>query len=119
MLKSYLQETSAVIVQRSIQGQEEQWIPPMDILETQSAYLVHLEVPGARKQDLRLGFRDNTLTIWGKRHNDEQDTTISFLQMEIEYGEFHREIHFPHQVSREQTKAHYKNGVLKVVLPKR
>ncbi len=97
----------------------ERWAPSMDVFETEREYVVKLEVPGVRKQDLKVGFRDNTLTVAGERREDDPGAKVSFLRMEIGYGEFRREIRFHHTVDREGVKAHYNEGFLKVVLPKR
>jgi len=97
---------------------EFQWYPPMDVVDTGPAYVVRLEVPGMRKKDLRLGFRDNTLTIRGERRREDEADNMSFLRMEMEYGEFHREIQFQQDIQREAVQAHYQEGILKVVLPK-
>ncbi len=118
MANYYFQEsTQSFQMNFQVEG-DEHWKPPMDVYETPSEYVVRLEVPGMRKRDLRLGFRDNTLTVTGERHPDESDTKMKFLRMEIEYGEFRREIHFPDKVKREAVQAHYQEGFLKVVLPK-
>lgn len=94
------------------------YTPPMDVCETQAAYVVRIEVPGIDKEDLKLGFRDNTLTVRGERRRDDPSANLSFLRMEIEYGEFHREIEFSKPVDRSAVRAHYQDGFLKVVLPK-
>lgn len=95
------------------------WVPPMNVYETQAEYVVRLEVPGVRKQDLKLGFRDNTLTVCGQRAEDLPSGPLSYLQMEIEHGEFRREIRFAHEIKREAVQALYQEGFLKVVLPKK
>lgn len=95
-----------------------QWYPPMDVVDAGTAYVVRLEVPGMRKDDFRLGFRDNTLTIRGERRREDEAERMSFLRMEMEYGEFHREVQFQQTVKREAVQAHYQEGILKVVLPK-
>ena len=96
-----------------------QWVPPMNVYETKAKYVVRLEIPGVRKQDLRLGFRDNTLTICGQRAEEMPAGSLSYLHMEIEHGEFRREIRFAHDIQREVVQAQYQEGFLKVVLPKK
>ncbi len=117
--KFYFQEVSQAFSYLAVAGQgDEQWIPPMDVYETESDYVVRLEIPGVRKQDLRLGFRDNTLTVCGKRNSKDRETKVTYLRMEIEDGEFRREIPFPERIHRDAVQAHYQEGILKVVLPK-
>ena len=94
------------------------WAPAMDVVETAAAYVVRIEVAGIDKDELKLGFGDNTLTVRGERRRDDPGANLSFLRMEIEYGEFHREVEFPKPVDRGAVRAHYQNGFLKVVLPK-
>lgn len=118
MSKFYFQESTQSFQMTFQPEGDEQWIPPMDVYETPSEYVVRLEAPGMRKRDLRLGFRDNTLTITGKRNTDAAETKMKFLRMEIEYGEFRREVHFSEKIKRKAVQAHYQEGFLKVVLPK-
>lgn len=97
----------------------ERWTPPMDVVETEREYVVRVEIPGVRKEDLRLSLRDNTLTVAGERREDVLGPKVAYLNMEIGYGEFRREVRFPQEVRREAVRAEYREGFLKVVLPKR
>jgi HSP20 family protein len=97
---------------------DHRWMPPMDAFETDSAYTVCLEIPGVNKRDLRLSFQDDTLTISGERQREQDAPNMAFLRMEIDYGEFRREVRFPEKIQREAVKASYQEGFLKVVLPK-
>lgn len=100
-------------------GDKFQWVPSMNVYETKAEYVVRLEIPGVRKQDLRLGFGDNTLTVCGQRSEELPPGPLTYLHMEIEHGEFRREIRFAHEVKREAVWAKYQEGFLKVVLPKK
>lgn len=107
---------------RTLHGKGEEqgrWVPPMNVYETKAEYVVRLEIPGVRKQDLRLGFGDNTLTVCGHRAEELPAGPLSYLHMEIEHGEFRREIRFAHEVQRDAVQAQYQEGFLKVVLPKK
>jgi len=119
MARFYFKETARGFTQMAYQGQaDHRWTPPMDVFETDKTYEVQLEIPGVRKQDLKLSFQDNTLTLSGVRLREQNNTKLAFLRMEIEHGEFRREVRFSEKVVREKIKASYREGLLKVVLPK-
>ena len=94
------------------------WLPPLDVYEADKAFIVKLEIPGVQKQDIKIGFSDNVLTISGTRCDETLSGEIKYVQMEIAYGEFQRRIAFNTPIDPNAIKAHYDDGFLKVVLPK-
>jgi HSP20 family protein len=93
------------------------WFPPMDVYETEDEFIVKIEIPGMRKEEFRITFNDGILTIQGERNDDSE--ALRYMVMEINYGEFERRIRFKEPINQKGIKAFYKNGFLKVVLPKR
>jgi HSP20 family protein len=91
--------------------------PPMNILETKSELVVELELPGVDSKDVHVSMEDGTLSIRGER-KFEPDPNYDLLKKECWYGRFHRYLSIPQTVSREKISADYKNGMLRIVLPK-
>lgn len=94
------------------------WLPPLDIYETDREFIVKLEIPGVRKQDIKIGFSENVLTISGTRCDETMGGEMKYVQMEIAYGEFQRRVVFNTPIDQNAITAKYSEGFLKVVLPK-
>ncbi len=96
----------------------EQWVPAMEVSETPDAYIVRVELPGVKTEDIEVTLQDDILTIKGKRERSEErkDETLHF--MERSYGEFVRSLRIPADVKADAIEASYKDGVLEVHLPK-
>jgi HSP20 family protein len=97
---------------------EGEWRPPTDVYETETNFIVILEIPGLRGDEIRIQFSENLLTIWGERRGDELAPGTQYIQMEINYGRFRGEISFYKPVNAAGLQARYTEGFLKVVLPK-
>lgn len=95
-----------------------QWLPPMEVSETSDAYIIRVEVPGVKAEDIEITLQDDVLTIKGKRERSEErkDEVVHFV--ERSYGEFTRSFRVPTDVKVDNIKATYKDGVLEVRLPK-
>ncbi|MGC7847208.1 Hsp20/alpha crystallin family protein [Desulforudis sp. 1088] len=94
------------------------WMFPVDIKETPEAILVKAEIPGVSKDDIKVTFDNNVLTIRGERKSEEKEEGTNFLRVERKYGSFSRSFSVDVPVDQEKIKASYKDGVLEVVLPK-
>jgi len=92
------------------------WSPPTDVYETESEYVVRVEVAGMREADFEVVFEDGHLFVNGIRPDVPERR--AYHQMEIRYGKFSTVISIPGPVDIEQSEAEYKNGFLVVVLPK-
>ena len=92
------------------------WHPPTDVLETDDAVVVVVEIAGMRGLNISVTFDRQILSIRGAR----PDTNIckTYHQMEIDYGEFASDVQVPSRVDSDKIEATYSDGFLKVVLPK-
>ncbi len=92
------------------------WRPPTDVLETDDAVVVVVEIAGMRGLNISVIFERQVLSIRGVR----PDTNVckTYHQMEIDYGEFVSEVRVPFRVDSDKIEATYSDGFLKVVLPK-
>ena len=92
------------------------WSPPTDEYETETAYVVRVEIAGMREEDFEVLLENDTLLISGAR-SDVPDRR-AYQQMEIRFGKFATSVNIPGPVDVEQAQAEYKDGFLTVVLPK-
>lgn len=105
-------------LQRSF-GEEPEWLPPTDVYETESEFIVRLELPGMERDQIKISFMGGILTICGERRNELEASRVRYHQMEMRYGPFQRAVCFPVPIAKEKIKAQYRQGMLRVVLPKR
>ncbi|MCX7641617.1 MAG: Hsp20/alpha crystallin family protein [Elusimicrobiales bacterium] len=93
--------------------------PKIDMKETSKEIIITAEIPGVDKKDIKLEVNDNLLTISfeKKQEKDEKDKN-GWRIIERSYGKFSRTISLPQPVKEGSAKANYKDGVLKIILPK-
>jgi HSP20 family protein len=94
------------------------WAPAVDISERKDAYLVTVELPGLKPEDLDITMEDGLLTIQGERQFTSESSEQQFHRVERRYGAFRRSITLPAQVQAEQIEASFDDGVLQIVVPK-
>ncbi|CFX50223.1 HSP20-like chaperone [Syntrophomonas zehnderi OL-4] len=88
-----------------------------DIKENDTEYIVEAELPGVKKEDLVVELRDNTLTIAAKTMREDTQETENYLRRERSVGQVSRS-YYVENVDQDAVKADYKDGVLKIILPK-
>lgn len=98
--------------------QWERWMPPMEVSETDDAYLVRLEVPGIKPEDVEVTLQGGALTIRGKRERRDEQKGETYHLVERAYGEFVRSLQLPGDVKEDAVEATYKDGILELHLPK-
>jgi HSP20 family protein len=95
------------------------WSPLVDISENEKELVVKAELPGMELKDIEVTFDNNILTIRGERRFEHETKKEDYHRVEREYGYFSRSFALPAVVDEAKVKADYKDGILKVVLPKR
>ncbi len=95
-----------------------EWFPSLDVSETDTDYIVKVEVPGIDPKDMDISLTNNTLTIKGEKKQEKEEKDENYHLIERSYGSFTRSIRIPSQVQSDKINATYKNGVLKITLPK-
>lgn len=96
----------------------EMWAPDMDVSETEKEYAISVDLPGMSKDDIEVSYKDNRLTISGERQHEEKEEKKDFLRKERYYGSFTRSLTLPSACKDDEIKAKFKDGVLKVNIPK-
>src|SRR5512133_1744307 len=94
------------------------WAPALDISERKDAYLVTVELPGLKPEDLDITMEDGLLTIQGERQFTQESSEQQFHRVERRYGAFRRSITLPAHVMAEGIEASFEDGVLQILVPK-
>jgi HSP20 family protein len=95
------------------------WTPPVDIFETENEVVVKAELPEVNQKDIEIQVENSTLTLRGERRFDKEVKQESFHRIERPYGTFARSFTLPTTIDQEKIRADYKDGILRVVMPKR
>jgi len=92
--------------------------PSCDIDETDSHYLMSFDLPGVKKDDIKIDLKDGALTVSGERKSESERKDKNTFRSERFYGSFSRSFQLPAGVKPEQIEASYAEGVLRVAVPK-
>ena len=108
---------------RTPSGKEEaltvaEWAPLVDIVEDDKEYLIKVEVPEVKKDNVKVTVQDDVLTITGERTLEKEETGRKYHRVERAYGRFVRSFTLPEDADGNKVAAEFKDGVLKVHLPK-
>lgn len=94
------------------------FVPACDFEETDNAYLVSLDVPGMTKDQLQVELSGNTLTISGEQKEEKTEGKGAQRCVERYHGRFERTFTLPQASETDKVEAHYKDGVLRIAVPK-
>ena len=95
-----------------------EWAPSADISETEKEYLVRAELPGVKKEDLKVSLGNGLITIEGSRQQQREDKNEKFHTVECCYGNFSRSFSVPERVKAEAIRSEFKDGILTVHIPR-
>lgn len=95
------------------------WAPAVDIYEQDGNIELKAELPGLDPKDVDIRVENNVLTLRGERRIDNEVKRESYHRVERAYGSFSRSFTLPSVVDTEKIQAEYKDGVLRLVLPKK
>ena len=92
---------------------------PLDVAETQAAFIVEASLPGVKPEDLDITLQNNVLTISGEtRQQQTNGEKQNYHRVERRYGRFSRSISLPTQVQSDKVAAELTNGILRLEIPK-
>ncbi|RYD70477.1 MAG: Hsp20/alpha crystallin family protein [Verrucomicrobiaceae bacterium] len=94
------------------------WSPALDLYDDKDSFVVSVELPGMKKEEINLSLHDGVLTISGERRHERENKEGETFRSERYFGKFQRSVSLPAQVDSAKVKAAYKDGVLTVHLPK-
>ncbi|HWE09482.1 MAG TPA: Hsp20/alpha crystallin family protein [Solirubrobacteraceae bacterium] len=94
------------------------WVPPMDLVETETDFVLRADLPGMSEADVNIELDDAVLTISGERKAEHEDRKAGYYRVERSFGSFRRSLTLPEGVAPESIKATFDRGVLEVAVPK-
>ena len=100
-----------------VRGQE--WLPAVDVSESDTAIVVRAEIPGVKAEDIELNVTDHILTIKGEKKEEKEETERSYRRLERRYGSFERTLQLPPSVDLDHADGEFADGVLTITLPKK
>jgi HSP20 family protein len=95
------------------------WSPAVDIYETDDEVVVKAELPEVDQKDIDIQVENNTITLRGERKFNKETKKENFHRIERAYGSFSRSFTLPGVIDQEKIRADYKDGILKISMPKR
>ena len=104
-------------------GQEEaltvaDWSPRVDIVENEKEFIIKAELPDMKREDVKVTVDEDVLTLSGERRQEKEEKNQRYHRVECEYGSFSRSFTLPPGTVGEKVMAEFKDGILRVHLPK-
>jgi len=93
--------------------------PSTNIAADDKNYTITVEVPGVDESEVELELSNNTLTIKGEKHKEQEEQNKEFHRIERSFGKFERVLSLPQDAIQDDIKADFKNGILTVNIPRK
>lgn len=94
------------------------FMPSVDISETEAQFELSVELPGMKKEDIKLDLENGRLTISGERKFENKENGKNFHRVESRFGTFNRTFHLPDSIDEDTIGATYTNGILNITIDK-
>jgi len=95
-----------------------EWSPLVDVEESDKEYTIKAELPEVKKENVKVELEDGSIRISGERKLEKEEKGLRFHRLERSYGAFERSFTLPEGTERKNVSAEFKDGLLKVHLPK-
>jgi HSP20 family protein len=93
------------------------WSPSIEVTERNGKLVVCADLPGVRKEDIKVELTDQALFIQGERRREQEEQREDYYRSERSYGQFRRQIPLPEGVDPDQVQADFSDGVLEITVP--
>jgi HSP20 family protein len=103
---------------RRFLSEEMGWSPAINVLEKEGKYLVKVELPGVKDEDIEITSNGDMLTISGEKRTDSEVKKKGYYYAESAFGSFSRSITIPSSVDTNKIEASFDKGILEITLPK-
>ena len=100
-------------------GNGKNFMPALDVKETDEAVLVEVEMPGLKQSEIDVKFEEGVLSISAERKQDKDEKAEDYHRTERFYGLLERKLAMPAYVDGDKVEAAYRDGVLRITLPKK
>lgn len=92
--------------------------PSIDVSETEKQFVVEVQLPGLKKEDINVNLENGILTVSGEREFLDEQKEKKFHRVETRYGSFSRSFQLPDRIKPDSVKATYQNGILSITVDK-
>ena len=106
-------------------AQDQGWLPfagwgfmAAEVFDDDDKVIVRIEAPGMRREDFKVELQGDTLTVWGEKQIEKEASGGRYSIAQCAYGSFRRDVALPVSVKPDKTQASYRDGVLRIELPK-
>ena len=113
---------SAIVPVQEVEREVEErlkFVMPIEVYETPNEFVVKVELPGVKKEDVEIAVRDNYLVIKAEKKEEVEEEKQHVHVKERVYGKFERVIPLPPDLDTDNAKASFKDGVLEIRFPKK
>ena len=93
------------------------WAPEIDVFEKDNRLITRIDLPGLKKEDVKIEVTDGYLAISGERKSEAEEKKDNYFRCEREYGSFYRAVPLPEGIKAEAITATFADGVLEVSVP--
>ena len=93
------------------------WAPRVEMLEREGQLVIHADLPGMTKDDVKVEVTDEAVTIQGERKEEKKEEKKGYHYNEVRYGSFYRSLPLPEGAEPSKATAEFHNGVLEVIMP--
>ena len=97
---------------------EAEWAPRMDVYEKDGDLVIKAELPGVKKEDIKVEIEGGDLVVRGERKAESEVREDDYYRIERTYGTFYRRLPIPFDAKSDQIKASYNDGILEIKVPK-
>jgi HSP20 family protein len=94
------------------------WMPLTDISEDNENFYLRADLPGIKKEDVKISYTDDTISISGERSQEKETKEKKFHRIERSYGKYYRSFNIPTEIKEDKIKAEFKDGQLTITIPK-
>ena len=98
--------------------QESVWVPAVNEREDENAYIIEIDLPGVKKEDINVEVKDNILIVSGERKFKKVEEDKGYKRVESFFGKFERRFTLPPDADPEKIEAKVEDGVLTIIIPK-
>jgi HSP20 family protein len=99
-------------------GERGEWTPVADISETEKEYVIKVELPEVKKEDVKITLENGVITLSGERRQEKEHKDANAIRIESLYGTFSRSFSLPENIDPKGIIAEMKDGVLRIRIPK-
>lgn len=107
-----------VVGPEALLAHDGKFLPETNVVETDKAIEVTVELPGLKPEDVKVEMKENALWITGEKKEEKEEKGKTFHRVERRAGMFRRVLTLPAEVTTDKVDAHFTDGVLKITLPK-